>query len=114
MLDNSSSTDTDSTYSDLRARIGVVINEMHAAALIGLDELGKYYLISARPVVIRIERCEKEIIKAISAEPISKSDLRERLKDIFATNKTVTMRDDDMLSTYMGHGLHLCAARTNL
>ncbi len=91
-----------STQNNLRSKTGAVINELHASGLIGLDEDGRYYLVSARPVVIRIEKCEREIIKALTEAPISKSDLRKRLKDVFGTDKTVTTRDDDMLSTYMG------------
>lgn len=91
-----------SVQSNLRAKIGTVINEMHAARLIGLDEAGLYYLISDRPVVIRIERCEREIIKALSEGEMTKAALRDRLKGVFGTAKTATMRDDDTLSTYMG------------
>lgn len=91
-----------SVQSNLRAKIGAVINEMHAARLIGLDEAGLYYLISDRPVVIRIERCEREIIKALSEGEMTKAALRDRLKNVFGTAKTATMRDDDTLSTYMG------------
>ena len=91
-----------SVQSNLRAKIGAVINEMHAARLIGLDEAGLYYLISDRPVVIRIERCEREIIKALSEGEMTKAALRDRLKTVFGTAKTATMRDDDTLSTYMG------------
>ena len=91
-----------SIQNNLRAKIGAVVNEMHAAKLIGLDDMGKYYLISDRPVVIRIERCEREIIKALSEREMTKSALRDRLKNVFGTTKTATTRDDDTLSTYMG------------
>jgi restriction endonuclease Mrr len=87
---------------NLRARIGSVINEMHSAGLIGIDELGSYFLISDRPVVIRIERCEREIIKALSEGSMTKTALRDRLKNLFGTARTATTRDDDTLSTYMG------------
>ena len=99
------------TVGAVRARLGVIINEMHASTLIALDDMGLYYLVTTRPVVIRIERCEREIIKAISEGPITRTDLRERLKEIFATSKTVTMRDDDTLSTYMGQILKRLIAR---
>ena len=103
------------TKSMLRSRIGAVINEMHSRALILLDDFGKYYLVSERPVVIRIERCEKEILKALTEGPISKTDLRQRLKGAFGTEKTVSTRDDDMLATYMGQILkRLLADKTVL
>ncbi len=91
-----------SVQSNLRARVGSVINELHSSHLVALDSMGKYYLVTARPVVIRIERCESEIIKALSEGSMSKAALRDRLKDIFGTAKTATTRDDDTLSTYMG------------
>ena len=91
-----------STKNLVRSHAGAVINEMHARKLIGLDEFGKYYLTSDRPVIIRIEKCEKEIIKALTEGPITKNDLRQRLKSVFGTEKTASTRDDDTLSTYMG------------
>ena len=91
-----------SVKSITRSRIGAVINEMHSRSLIALDDFGKYYLISERPVIIRIERCEKEILKALTEGAISKTDLRQRLKAVFGTQKTVSTRDDDTLATYMG------------
>lgn len=91
-----------SAQNNMRSRIGTVINEMHAAALIGLDEDGRYYLISARPVAIRVERCEREIIKALSEGAKTKAELRDVLKAAFGTDKTATTRDDDTLFTYMG------------
>lgn len=98
MLDNSAG----SAKNVLRSRIGTVINDMHSKGLIGLDDYGKYYLVSARPVVVRIEKCEKEILKALSQGPMSKGELREHLQTAFGTDKTVTTRDDDIVSTYMG------------
>ena len=92
----------DSHSNNLRGRIGSVISEMYTADLIALDEFDKYYLVSARPIVIRIEMCEKEIIRALSERPMTKSELRDKMKDVFGTAKTATTRDDDVLSTYMG------------
>ena len=94
-----------SIQNNLRSRIGTVINEMHLRKLIALDEAGRYFLVSARPVIIRIERCETEIIKALSKKSLSKSELKNILKSVFGTDKTATTRDDDTLSTYMGQVL---------
>ena len=91
-----------SVQNNLRSRVGTVINEMHARALIGIDNSGRYYLVSARPVIIRIEQCESEILKALTKKSLTKSELRDILKGIFGTDKTATTRDDDTLSTYMG------------
>jgi hypothetical protein len=83
--------------------IGTIINDMHAAGLIALDEKGKYYLIYSRPIMIRIEKCEKEIIMALVDGPKTKSEIREHLKTVFDTEKTVTTKDDSLLYNYMGH-----------
>ena len=91
-----------SKKNNLRSDIGTVINEMHSQGLIGIDSKGRYYLVSTKPVAVRIERCQKEIIKALSDMPMSKSDLKSRLQAALGTDKTVTTRDDDVLATYMG------------
>ena len=87
---------------NLRGTVGTVINDMHAAGVIAIDKNGRYYAVTTRPVMIRVERCEREILKALSERPYLKSDLRERLKGVFGTNKTATSTDDDILSTYVG------------
>ncbi len=86
----------------VRSRFGECINEMHEAALIGIDKYGRYYLISERPVIVRIEKCEKEIIKALTERPHNQKELRDRLISVIGTDKTATRRDDDILSTYIG------------
>ena len=91
-----------SVQNNLRSRVGIVINEMHVRGLITLDDGGRYYLVSARPVIIRIERCETEILKALAKQPMSKPALKNILKNVFGTDKTATTKDDDTLATYMG------------
>ena len=91
--------------SNLRAKVGAVLSEMEARELIRPDSDGLYYLVSARAVVIRIEKCEKEILGILSKAPTQKSELRRMLREIFGTNKTATTRDDDTLYTIMGQVL---------
>ncbi|MBQ8880379.1 MAG: restriction endonuclease [Clostridia bacterium] len=91
-----------SLQNGLRSRIGAVLNEMEARDLIAEDSDGLYYLVASRPVVIRIERCERELIKALSEKPMDKGEIRDRLKRIFGTDKTATTRDDDILMTFLG------------
>ncbi len=86
----------------IRSDIGVAINEMHTEGMIGIDGRGQYYLIASKPVAIRIERCQKEIIKALSAKPMTKSELFDLLSHIFGTDKTVTTKDDGILASYIG------------
>lgn len=85
-----------------RSELGESINEMHSSFLIGIDSKGRYFLNTSRPVIIRIEKCEKEIIKALSERPHDQKELRARLTNIFGADKTVTRKDDDILSTYVG------------
>jgi len=91
-----------STQNVLRGQIGSVLNEMVARGLIATDRDGLYYLVSARPVVIRIEKCESEILRALTERPMTKIELRDRLRAVMGTDKTATMRDDDTLATFMG------------
>lgn len=86
-----------------RGRIGTLVNEMHSTNLIGIDEAGKYYLVYSKPIIVRIEKCEKEILLTLSDGPKTKSELRDHLRRVFNTDKTATTKDDDLLYTYMGH-----------
>lgn len=86
-----------------RGRIGTIINEMHSTGLITIDEAQKYYLVYSKPVTIRVEKCEKEILLALTSGPKTKAEIRDHLKKAFETEKTATTKDDDLLYTYMGH-----------
>lgn len=101
--DTNGAISTASGASLTRGNIGTIINEMHEAGLISIDDYGKYFLVYAKPVIIRIEKCEQEILKALSVSEKTKAEIREHLKSIFGTDKTATTKDDDLLSTYMGH-----------
>ena len=90
---------------NLRSRIGSVINDMETRELIANDSNGLYYLVSARPVIVRIERCEKEILKALTDSPMTKGQIREHLVGVFGTDKTASQRDDDTLLSFMGRTL---------
>ena len=92
----------DSLHSRLRSRIGAIINEMQDKQLIAEDADGNYTLTETRPSVIRLERCENEIVKALSDKAHTKKMLREKLASIFGTSKTVTTRDDEILYDYIG------------
>lgn len=92
----------DSRQNQLRASLGTAINEMHAAKMIGIDSHGAYYLASDKPVVVRIERCEREILRILTERSASKREIRETLNAALGADKTATTRDDDLVSTYMG------------
>lgn len=91
-----------SVQNNLRAKIGAVLGEMETRGLITPDSDGLYYLVSAKPVIIRIEKCEKEILRALTEGPMTKADIRARLQRVFGTDKTASTRDDDTLFTFMG------------
>ena len=82
----------------LRGLIGELINEMHESGIIGLDRMGRYFLVTDAPVVVRIERCEREIIKALTEEKKTKAELRDGLMTAIGAAKTATRRDDDLVS----------------
>lgn len=86
----------------IRSMCGTVINEMQARALILLDENGLYTRTTEKPVAIRIERCEEEILKALYKKPMTRQELRELLVHQFRTDTTATARDDNQLFTYVG------------
>ena len=94
-----------SKAANFRSKVGSVLSEMEARDLIKPDTDGLYYLVSARPVIIRVEKCEKEILALLSKGALNKSELRENLQNIFGTRKTATTRDDDALSTISGQVL---------
>lgn len=86
----------------VRSRAGAILNEMTSKGTVNIDESGLYFLTADRPVIVRLDKCEKEIIKALSDSPKTKSELKSILKSAIGTDKTTTTRDDDMLATYMG------------
>lgn len=103
-LNNEEKNDSEagSIKNQLRSDIGTTVNEMHAAGLIALDSKGRYYLVSTKPIAIRIEKCQKEIIKVLSCSPLTKSEINSKLRSVLGTDKTVTTKDDDILATYIG------------
>ncbi len=86
----------------VRSRAGAIVNEMAVKGTVDIDESGLYFLTADRPVIVRLDKCEKEIIKALTDSPKTKSELKSILKSAIGTDKTATTRDDDMLATYMG------------
>ena len=86
----------------VRGKIGTIINDMHATGLIALDEDSRYYLVYAKPVLIRIEKCEREILYILTSGTKTKAEIRDHLKKAFGTDRTATTKDDDLLFSYMG------------
>ena len=86
----------------IRSMCGTVINEMHARAII-LENSDKLYIkATEKPIAIRIERCEEEIIAALSKNPMTRKQISSHLVMVFGTDTTATDKDDNKLLTYAG------------
>ena len=88
-----------------RSNVGTAINEMKSKGIITKNDDGFYFATEQKPIVIRNERCESEILKMLSASTLTKSEIRQNLTRIFGTDKTLTEKDDNKLFSYMGDAL---------
>ena len=96
----------------IRSMCGTVINEMHSRSIIMRDSDNLYKKATDKPVAIRIERCEEEIIAALRKSPLTKREIRDSLVRHFGTDTTATVKDDNKLFTYIGQILkHLTAEK---
>jgi restriction endonuclease Mrr len=86
----------------LRSMCGTVINEMHNRSIISRDAENLYHRNTDKPVAIRMERCEEEIIRLLGETPKKKSEIRNILVELFGTDETATPKDDNKLFTYVG------------
>ena len=88
--------------SELRGSIGTVLNEMLSLGIIDEDSEGLYSLTYNKSIVLRIEKCENEILLFLKEKPRTKAQIREHLTTLFGTNKTATAKDDNILYSYIG------------
>lgn len=89
-------------YKKLKSQALKAIDDMTARGILEKGTGGYYRRNADRPVSIRIERCEEEILKLLSKKALTKNDIRDRLVKIFRTDKTVTEKDDLRLSSFIG------------
>ncbi len=84
-----------------RNRVGTVISEMldNGAIIEGKD--GIYRLPHDKRVIMRIERCEREILRMLTKAPADKHEICDTLTKIFGTDKTPTKRDDGKLYDFI-------------
>ena len=87
-----------------RSRIGAVINEMIQKGFVTKAD-GILTAADQKPVIVRNERCEKEILKMLDGTALTKSEIRKKLVSIFGTDKTLTENDDNKLFAFMGDAL---------
>ena len=110
LADNS----TNGRLNVLRSMCGSIINEMHNRSLISRDADNLYHKCTEKPVAIRIERCEEEILKLIKEAPKTKTEIKDTLIQFFGTDETSTVKDDNILFTYIGQILKRLVAEKML
>ncbi len=84
-----------------RSRAGEIISEMLSGGVIEEREGGIYRLKYDKPAVIRIESCEREILRLITHGPITKQELNRELTRTFGVDKTPTKKDDGRLADFI-------------
>ena len=87
-----------------RSRIGAVINDMIQKGFV-IKTDGILTAADQKPVIVRNEKCEKEILKMLDGTSLTKGEIRKKLVSIFGTDKTLTENDDNKLFAFMGDAL---------
>lgn len=87
---------------NLRTSVGTVLADMEHKGVISENEDGLYVRVEEQMVAIRIEECEREIIKLVTESPKTKQEIKDGLVSYFGTDSTSTVKDDNRLFTYMG------------
>ena len=81
----------------LRSRLGTIINDMQKHGVIQLDEQMRYVLVYEKPITVRIEGCEREIFRALSEGPMTRTELRDRVLTALGADKTASLLDDEKI-----------------
>ena len=97
-----SDSSTNGRMNVLRSSSGVVINEMHARSIISRDALLLYHINTEKPVAVRMDKCEEEILKALRRGAKTRQEIKDLLVGFFGTDATATKRDDNKLFTFIG------------
>ena len=93
---------TNAEQNVIRSTCGSIITEMLNRGMIYEDEGGLYRIVAEKPMVIRLERCEEQILILLREKPRTKKEIRDTLVTFFKTDKTLTTKDDNKLFTYIG------------
>lgn len=88
-----------------RSKLGTILTEMLSDGVIKEDNGGFYSLAIEKPTALRIERCEREIIRLITATPMTKKDISGKLTELFGTKKTPSRKDDGRLAEFINKSL---------
>ena len=103
---------TNGKLNTIRSMCGTVINEMHNRSIISRDANYIYHKSTEKPVAIRLERCEEEILALLREGPKTRNEIKDALVRHFKTDETATVKDDNKLFTYIGQVLkHLTGER---
>lgn len=86
---------------ELRGEVGATLALMEDNGVITTTG-GICSLASSKPVALRIEGCESEMLAIIRERPRTKQELRSILERRFGTDKTATAKDDQILHSLIG------------
>lgn len=86
---------------ELRGEVGATLALMEDNGVITTTG-GVCSLASSKPVALRIEGCEREMLALIRERPRTKPELRSLLEKRFGTDKTVSTKDDSILHSLIG------------
>ena len=86
----------------IRSMAGTVINEMLGRGIIAKNKGETYSKATEKPIALRIERCEEEILRMLRCGPLTRSEIKDSLVKFFGTDETATVKDDNKLFTFIG------------
>ncbi len=86
---------------ELRGEVGAMLSLMEDNGVITIAD-NICSLASSKPVALRIEGCEREMLAIIRERPRTKAELRFLLERRFGTDKTVSTKDDQILHSLIG------------
>ena len=94
-----------SSKNECRSYIGTLLTEMLECGVIEKADSERYRLSAEKSEVVRIEACEREIIRILTRTSADRSEIRRALAIFFATDKTPTKRDDGRLNDFISKTL---------
>lgn len=88
-------------WNTLRSLTGTVLAVLKKEGAIK-EENGESYLVKEKPVIVREERCEKELLQFLSKASMTKAELFKKLEEKTGAAKTATKTDDAVLRSICG------------
>ncbi len=89
-------------FSLYRSFIGLTIDALTEKGILSCEE-GRYILAKEVLVIVKEEACEKAILRLLSADPLTKKALYDRLEERFGTKNTRSPQDDNALRAMAGN-----------